>query len=1138
MVLKNSKHQLTVTGPDADYSSRPGEKQRKRVKKIRKQFTNFRLLYSNINHLKSKAVSLENIVKDTKPTAVAVVETKLGKDEEFKINGYKPYPMNRDENGGGLLLMVREELANITVVVEKRDDVGEIMWLVMSNGRHNIRIGIVYAPQESKTNLTKLKTMYKGITEQVEEAKLKNQSLLLVGDFNCKIGKTLDGNSEELTKGGKMLNNLVLKQNLKILNSSRKCKGLWTREEGEKKSVLDYVLVDANDEELVKKITIDEEREITPKHRVDDRDVYTDHNSILLDMDWTVRYKQGQKTRICMSSERKEEFLRKTNQGNLLELCKSEKDPLQKFSEWNTMVMKIVEETFYKKKAKRKERKEIRLLKNKKKGIKSKIGVTAGKEKEYHLKRKKLIDRHIDNFRAQSNADRTECLARKIKCESGFDGNIFWEYMRKIKGRKVEAPTAMKNEDGKLTEDPDEILQIYKNFYNKLLSEKPCKTDEGRKIEKLVDQFIETLERKGLRDGIAPFTEDEYSQAKRELKNGKAPDLQGWRYEFIKHGGEDLEVSTLHMINELVTNFLIPLEWLEMIIKSIGKKKGDTRSMDSKRGLFLTNILSKMVEKMIKNRRKSTIESSLSPFQCGGTRKRGPGDNLFILNSAIEESRAEKKDLYLLFADLEKCFDQLWLKDCIKEINQAGMPAGEALYLYYMNKEVKAIVDTPIGKTESFPLKEIVRQGTVSAVDLCGVSTDKINKIGDEAEEFTISGVKIKHPVFVDDMLGLGNKSMIEGMQPKLQFLEETKRFTVNNEKGKTEIMEMIFDGKKNERDKPRVTVKRGDVGYTDKYKYMGDQYDKTGKNMSKITKKMEKAKYIASEVKRQGCYTKVGHADTSIRMLLLELVVIPTLLYNTETWINITKEEFRAVDQAHYKVLIKVFEQKKNTPYYGILMETGYWPYSYVIIYKRLMFYHHLIHSDQRRIARKILINQMNGWGKGYTWYMGVEEWLEKLDLENCEEEVMKIQKSKWKRDVKRKLGRWIKKEMEDKKLEMKKLRYTDGNGKQDYIEKFPMVKVRKIMKVRLHMTELKANFRGKYTDDVCPACEREEETTEHVIRCTEYQRMTGHQLDDGREIMEMMRDTKWLLQAADDYERIEEAREWILGTKTNFIK
>ena len=34
------------------------------------------------------------------------------------------------------------------------------------------------------------------------------------------------------------------------------------------------------------------------------------------------------------------------------------------------------------------------------------------------------------------------------------------------------------------------------------------------------------------------------------------------------------------------------------------------------------------------------------------------------------------------------------------------------------------------------------------------------------------------------------------------------------------------------------------------------------------------------------------------------------------------------------------------------------------------------------------------------------------------------------------------------------------------------------------------------------------EEETTEHVISCTEHQRMTGHQLHDGREIKEMMGD------------------------------
>ena len=59
-----------------------------------------------------------------------------------------------------------------------------------------------------------------------------------------------------------------------------------------------------------------------------------------------------------------------------------------------------------------------------------------------------------------------------------------------------------------------------------------------------------------------------------------------------------------------------------------------------------------------------------------------------ILNSAIEEFRSKEEDLYILFADLEKCFDHLWLKDCIKEIVDAGMPIPEAMYIYEMNKKV------------------------------------------------------------------------------------------------------------------------------------------------------------------------------------------------------------------------------------------------------------------------------------------------------------------------------------------------------------------------------------------------------------------------------------------------------------------
>ena len=72
-----------------DERKKPGQKKRKkRHKKIRKQMTNFKLIYCNINHIKSKLSSLERIVEEEKPAVVALVETKLGENEDIEIEGY------------------------------------------------------------------------------------------------------------------------------------------------------------------------------------------------------------------------------------------------------------------------------------------------------------------------------------------------------------------------------------------------------------------------------------------------------------------------------------------------------------------------------------------------------------------------------------------------------------------------------------------------------------------------------------------------------------------------------------------------------------------------------------------------------------------------------------------------------------------------------------------------------------------------------------------------------------------------------------------------------------------------------------------------------------------------------------------
>ena len=59
-------------------------------------------------------------------------------------------------------------------------------------------------------------------------------------------------------------------------------------------------------------------------------------------------------------------------------------------------------------------------------------------------------------------------------------------------------------------------------------------------------------------------------------------------------------------------------------------------------------------------------------MQTAGRKQRSTVNNLIILNSIIENQRQNKNKIYLFFADAKKCFDKLWLKDCLTEMRYLG----------------------------------------------------------------------------------------------------------------------------------------------------------------------------------------------------------------------------------------------------------------------------------------------------------------------------------------------------------------------------------------------------------------------------------------------------------------------------------
>ena len=142
---------------------------------------------------------------------------------------------------------------------------GECMWVLIDNTRLKIRLGLISAPQESRTKKEELKKLYLQIGEQLTIAAEKQQKILLLGDFNCKIGKEIKGNRLDVTMGGKMLLKLVNTRKLAILNKTDQCRGLWTRTDEKTKSVIDYIIVDEESLPAMEEMVIDEEKEFSPK---------------------------------------------------------------------------------------------------------------------------------------------------------------------------------------------------------------------------------------------------------------------------------------------------------------------------------------------------------------------------------------------------------------------------------------------------------------------------------------------------------------------------------------------------------------------------------------------------------------------------------------------------------------------------------------------------------------------------------------------------------------------------------------------------------------------------------------------------------------------------------------------------------
>ena len=520
-----------------------------------------------------------------------------------------------------------------------------------------------------------------------------------------------------------------------------------------------------------------------------------------------------------------------------------------------------------------------------------------------------------------------------------------------------------------------------------------------------------------------------------------------------------------------------PEEWNNMTIKSV-HKKGSKLKMTNKRGLFLTNIVSKIFERVIKERNKESFMEQLSPNQTGGVSKRSGIDNLLTVLAIIERNTYLNKTTYLTFADVQKCFDSLWLEDGIKELWMCGVSVRDAITIKNLNSKAMIQIDTPVGKTKEFQVENIVKQGTVYAVDICGAVMAKVNETGHGVRTMYGPELEIGALAFVDDIVSAGNSEVSNNTVKSCKMMEMKKKITFNTDTGKSAFMRV---NKKTSNRSITGKVQKGRFEEVNEYKLLGVWIDESGKYMINIKKNEKRLPFMINNIKTFANQYNMGKLAISGRIKMAENVMMLALLHGIEAYPTLSKEVLNQLEKMQGKIIRELVEVPPSTPYNALLMELGLPTMKARVDYRKLMLYHNLQNSDEKRIAKQVIKEQLKMNREG-TWINTAQEIMTEYDIEDT---VLDDLKSAWKKKVKDRIKLKTEETIRKNCESLSKARTVSaGEYKlKEYLTKTTIPEAKEILKARLHMMKLPCNYGEK---EYCWLCgEANNVRTEHYYKC-----------------------------------------------------
>lgn len=1031
-----------------------------------------------------------------KPEILILVETQLTGKCCPKIQGYgKVVTRNRQTKGGGILIAVRKETA-IDIITLHIDNTNEQIWTKVTTPGGNFILAVVYGLHEGKATDDEIENWHYEFEKQY--CKYADEPVIVIGDMNAHIGNDeegVEGNHQRINKNGRKWRDIIDRRNLTLVNSMETCVGKWTRTDkrNNTNSIIDLVIVN---EEMQGKITgmrIDEEKKLSlaryTKKNGKTQEILSDHNCIITE----VKGKPGNnKTRVTRWNFKNEESINKykieTEKIIMKEKWLTPGDPEKKYKTWHTQFKSILYKCFHR-------------VTNKSKMYTSKTTTLIKKKRALKHKLKRLQKHGInESFATQvlkaKMQEKTEEIANSISeekseklkkrlesiMEKGNDRtNEIWK-IRKRALHTDEQRIAVKDKNGAILTNKDNILNRYSEYYEELLKPRPITPENEQVTKQIEEQFKECLKsRNHESDEInKPFTMIELDKQLKTLKNNKSSGPDEIINEILKIAGKNLKQSILNLLNWIHKYEMLPNSLLELDIKTIYKGKGSISDMANHRGIFIGNTILKLLEKLINGRTTPIIErEGFSEAQAGGRRNRNITDHIFILRAIMQHYRYLNKPLYIEFLDLVKAFDKMLLKNIMTDLWKCKVRGKMWRLIYAINKQATIRIKTTFGKTAPTKIGETLKQGSVLASTLAAMHTDQVNNHFEHTGLGVHYGkVQIGNLIFQDDI------ARVEDSKENLNAANRRFNcFRVQNRMEFHPTKSMWMSTKKTNED---VLLSKTTINQTQEYKYLGEIITSDGKINETILQRKNSITGITAELNAITDQLRNSQIHIDAVLQYHNHIIIPRLLLNCETWINLTKQNSTELEKIQNSSLKRLLRLPQSTPSIGLRNELNIPSIENQILKKQLMYLHRVLNLPPNNITRKVLLEQQTM--PGNTWLSDIQIKIQKLGLGiGTIEKIGELSKIEWKKltteaifsKEKTERSEWMQHSTKCKNLQLTEKIIPP------YIHELNPEDSWILLKTRIGMINLKTNYKNSTSDEKCPLCSMEPDNLEHLFAC-----------------------------------------------------